>query len=156
MLRNPRHIIATSALVILAGCAKQEVVTTPVEPPKPVWNATTCQQTDWYHAGRTRVKNGIVELNIDKVAAECAEQGVYINTAAYFQGLSETAHQYCTPLQGRMMGQQGQAYPNVCQPEIYSEFYFEWYRNLQEYCHAQTLNQTTSASVPAVCAAIKK
>jgi hypothetical protein len=153
MLRNLRYAALTLAVMVLASCAKQEIEPErPVEPPKPKWTATTCQQTDWYQVGRSEGENGKIDTDIEKIAETCADQGVQIDTNVYFQGLAERAHQYCTPAQGRTMGQQGLGYPTLCQPEIYSEFHYEWYKHLQQHCHAQALIQ----SVPEACEEIKE
>lgn len=153
MIRNLHIIITASFALLLSACAKQPSESELDIPSKPAWNAQSCEFTDWYHMGRTKIKDGIVQININEIAAECAEQGVYIDTASYFYGLNEEARQFCTPEQGRVMGLSGKPYPTLCKPEIYSEFYFEWYRNMQNYCHMQT---TSGTGRPEACDQIKQ
>ncbi|MFI4955058.1 MAG: DUF2799 domain-containing protein [Gammaproteobacteria bacterium] len=153
MLRKFSYLAITLSLA-LTGCAtKPEAVYVeePVEPPEPKWNATTCQNTNWHELGLTQGQPGAKEIHINEVAEECIENGVNINTADYLRGLETQAKRYCTPAQGQFLGSQGQTYPKFCIPEVYSEFYFEWYRATQQYCHTQS----TLLLSPEVCNEIR-
>lgn len=155
MIKNLRYAALAWAAVILVGCVSTtETTLEPATPPTLKWNAISCQQTDWYQIGRAQGENGKINTDIQQIAATCAEQGVQIDTNAYFQGLAESAQRYCTTLQGRTLGQQGAHYPSLCQPEIYSAFYYEWYKNLQQHCHAKSISATQE--IPEACIAIKE
>lgn len=140
--------------MVLAGCATQPesaMTEASTEPPTLKWNATTCQNTNWYEFGQAQGKPGATQINIKEITEKCMENGVNINTADYLRGLESQAKNYCTPAQGHMLGVQGKAYPAFCTPEVYSEFYFEWYRAMQQYCHTQA----TLLLNPKVCSEIR-
>jgi hypothetical protein len=147
--------LTLSFTLFLTGCALKQptpiVYEAPPEPPKPEWNMSTCQQTNWYEFGFSQGKDNEEEVEIDQIAAECVENGVSINTTEYLRGLEAQAKAYCTPTQGQQLGTQGQAYPKLCIPEVYSAFYFEWYRATQQYCRSQTMTML----VPPVCNELK-
>ena len=148
-------LFASGLAAVLTGCATlpepmREVYD--IAPPKPQWNATTCEQTDWYQFGLEQGEKRHIDVDMSEIATLCVEQGVNININEYLRGLESHAKSYCTPQQGRQLGLEGQPYPNLCRQEVYSEFYFEWYRGAQDYCHNQAANlQPTSA----VCQDIK-
>jgi hypothetical protein len=134
-----------SALLLgffLTGCAT--LPTPEAEPVKqvkqPQWNETTCQQTDWYQLGLEQGEQRHMDVDIAKVATTCVKQGVTINSGEYLRGLEQHAQTYCTLEQGYQLGLKGEEYPNLCRKEIYSEFYFEWYRGAGEFCRQRVAN----------------
>ncbi len=132
--------ILTTFLVsfILSGCATlstpEEPIAAPKAPKKITWTANKCQSTNWYELGVEQGEQRYTDIDIKKVATTCVQEGVDIPTSEYLRGLEEQAKSYCTLHQGYQMGLEGQEYPTVCRKEVYSEFYYEWYRGAEDYC----------------------
>lgn len=146
-------IFALTLGFFLTGCATLPTQqAAPAKPLKREWDARTCEQTDWYQLGLEQGEKRHVDVDIAKVTTICVKEGVNINTGEYLRGLQQHADAYCTLQTGHQLGLEGEVYPNLCRKEIYSEFYYEWYRGAETFCRQRVENQLPHT---AYCEAIK-
>ena len=99
----PRALSVLFAL-LLAGCSGLSASE----------RSAACGSTDWYAYGVTDGRLGVPESERQDLFAECAEQGLPADLAAYRSGHGAGLEQYCTAESGYEAGRAGERYRDVC------------------------------------------
>jgi len=81
-----------------------------------------CLAGNWDEVGYRDGRQGYKTISLDKHTESCAEYGVRPNREQYKQGYNKGIAFYCTPSNGRHIGERGDYYHYVCPPNLEPEF----------------------------------
>ncbi|HUF57326.1 MAG TPA: DUF2799 domain-containing protein [Thermohalobaculum sp.] len=76
--------------------------------------SAACGTTDWYSYGVTDGRLGVPESERQDLFADCSEQGLPIDLAAYQSGRAVGLEEYCDADTGYEVGRDGRRYRDVC------------------------------------------
>ncbi|MBO1519405.1 DUF2799 domain-containing protein [Oceanisphaera pacifica] len=96
------------AVVMLSGCASM--------------TEQECLTANWEDKGNSDGRAGYGLTRLDSHYKACANVGVTPNMQQYKQGREQGLKHYCTPENGFLQGQQGQAYRQVCPTDLAPTF----------------------------------
>lgn len=106
-------ILIAASLLFLPGCASM--------------SPEQCLSADWAEQGYADGRNGYVPTRIAEHRQACAEVGVMPDARRYRRGWDAGVLEYCTPANGVTTGRAGQAYRNVCPPQLEGPFVY-WHQ----------------------------
>ena len=111
--------IALGAALLLAGCASLD--------------KAECVNADWYTIGLEDGARGRTVERLGEHRRACAEHGVGPNPERWLAGRSEGLKSFCTPQRGYANGRAGQAFADVCPPELAGAFAAGWRQGRELY-----------------------
>ena len=81
-----------------------------------------CLSGNWNDIGYRDGRQGYKSISLDAHAKSCAEYGVRPNREQYKQGYNKGIATYCSPSNGRHVGEAGRYYHHVCPANLEAEF----------------------------------
>ncbi|MGO1246480.1 MAG: DUF2799 domain-containing protein [Oceanisphaera sp.] len=97
-----------SAVMVLSGCASM--------------TEQECLTANWLEKGVSDGRSGYALTRLNNHHKACAKVGVMPNAQQYKEGRNQGLKHYCTPENGFLQGQQGQAYRQVCPAKLAPDF----------------------------------
>lgn len=120
MKRLLKHLFIIISLILpLVGCQQS-------------WTGEDCLTVNWFNEGFTDGQRGIVRT-LECETRACARNGIEVDFELYKAGLKEGIREYCTPLQGQLLGEAGKPYPCICPPDLAGPFRLAWYQAIKCY-----------------------
>jgi hypothetical protein len=95
-----------------------------------------CLAGNWRDIGHRDGRQGYKPESLDAHNKACAEYGVTVNRDEYQQGYNEGIQTYCSPVNGRYLGERGSSYNYVCPADKEAAFLHQ-YRYGRELYEAQ-------------------
>ena len=92
-----------------------------------------CLAGNWEDIGYRNGRDGYKPESLDAHAKSCAEYGVRPNRDQYTQGYKKGIATYCSPSNGRHVGEAGRYYHHVCPAELEPAF-------LRQYSYGKELH----------------
>lgn len=98
--------------------------------------------TPSYNQGLTAGQQGQAVSGINMRQGFCDQANLRLNTASYRNGFNIGIKSFCTPSQGKLIGQRGEPLPNVCPTNLATAFKRGWSKGITSFC-----NNTANAFV---------
>ena len=98
--------------------------------------------TPSYNQGLTAGQQGQDVSGINMRQGFCDQANLRLKTASYRNGFNVGIKSFCTPSQGKLIGQRGEPLPNVCPTNLATAFKHGWTKGITNFC-----NNTANAFV---------
>lgn len=105
-----------------------------------------CLTGNWPEIGYRDGRQGYTTRSLDTHNKSCAEHGVHVNRDEYKQGYNKGIAVYCTPENGRLVGESGGYYHYVC-PANKEAAFLRQYRYGRKLYEAQKKIDTTRSEL---------
>lgn len=103
-----------------------------------------CRTANWHEVGYHDGVKGQARSRVEDHTKACAEAGVTVDRAAYFEARERGIRAYCFAPNGMNVGRSGESYQDVCPPDLEPAFLYQYRLGYAVYAAEQRVSQLDS------------